>query len=98
LERSLSRNRRESRADIIKKAIKLANPVQLDSSQLPEAPSDERKYCVFYSEDGGFRSTGENDLPTDKVYFLGVIDILTPYNLMKKTEHFLKSFTQNKVS
>ncbi|CAO3651828.1 unnamed protein product [Mucor hiemalis] len=42
LERSIStKNRRESRADIIKKAIKYTNPVQLDSSQLPETPSDE---------------------------------------------------------
>jgi hypothetical protein len=94
LERSLSRNnRRESKADILKKAIKRSNPVQLDSSQLPEMPSDERKYCIFYSEEGGFKS-----IESDKVYFLGVIDILTPYNLMKKAEHFFKSFTQNKVS
>lgn len=57
-----------------------------------------RKYCIFYAEDGGFRSTNEMDETTDKVYFIGVIDILTPYNYVKKTEHFLKSFTQNKVT
>lgn len=96
LERSISKNRRESRADIVRKAIKYANPVQLDSSQLPETPSDERKYCIFYSEDGGFRSTDESDETTDKLYFMGVIDILTPYNFVKKAEHFFKSFTQNK--
>ncbi|OBZ86485.1 Phosphatidylinositol 4-phosphate 5-kinase its3 [Choanephora cucurbitarum] len=96
-ERSLStRGRRESRADIVRKAIKFANPVQLDSSQLPEQPSDERKYCIFYSEDGGFKSTDEFDDSTDKVYFLGVIDILTPYNFLKRLEHFYKSLTQNK--
>ncbi|KAI9262944.1 hypothetical protein EDC94DRAFT_607877 [Helicostylum pulchrum] len=98
MERSISRNKRESRADIVRKAIKFANPVQLDSSQLPESPSDERKYCVFYSEDGGFISTDEIDQATDKLYFLGVIDILTPYNFMKKTEHLFKSFTQNKTT
>lgn len=38
------------------------------------------------------------DEPTDKVYFLGVIDILTPYNLVKQAEHFLKSFTQDKTT
>ncbi|KAF1797119.1 hypothetical protein FB192DRAFT_1291698 [Mucor lusitanicus] len=98
LERSQStRNgRRESKADIVRKAIRQANPVQLDSSQLPETPSDERKYCVFYSDDGGFRSTDDNNQTTDKLYFLGVIDILTPYNFIKKSEHFIKSFTQNK--
>lgn len=71
--------------------------MQLDSSQLPETLSDERKYCAFYSEDGGFKSTDENNQTTDKLYFLGVIDILTPYNYVKKSEHFIKSFTQNKV-
>ncbi|KAL7312911.1 Phosphatidylinositol-4-phosphate 5-kinase [Mucor circinelloides] len=50
LERSLStRNgRRESRADIVRKAIRHANPVQLNSSQLPETPSDEKKYRVLF--------------------------------------------------
>ncbi|KAI9280007.1 hypothetical protein BY458DRAFT_553428 [Sporodiniella umbellata] len=96
LERKLSRNRRESKADIVRKAIKLVNPVQLDSSLLPVTPFDERKYCIFYSEEGGFRSTDENDGSTDKVYYLGVIDILTRYGLIKKAEHFFKSFTQDK--
>lgn len=71
LERSLStRNgRRESKADIVRKAIRHANPVQLNSSQLPETPSDEKKYCVFYSEEGGFKSTDDNNQTTDKLYF-----------------------------
>ncbi|KAG1321314.1 hypothetical protein G6F62_010889 [Rhizopus arrhizus] len=96
LERTLSRNRRESKAGIVRKAIRLSNPVQLDSSQLPTTLFDERKYCIFYSEEGGFRSTDEEDHWTDKVYYLGVIDILTRYNLLKKAEHFFKSFTQDK--
>lgn len=41
VERKLSRNRRESKADIVRKAIKLSNPVQLDSSLLPETLFDE---------------------------------------------------------
>ncbi|KAG0793158.1 hypothetical protein G6F29_005490 [Rhizopus arrhizus] len=96
VERKLSRNRRESKADIVRKAIKLSNPVQLDSSLLPETLFDERKYCIFYSEEGGFISTDENNQSTDKVYYLGVIDILTRYSLLKRAEHFFKSFTQNK--
>lgn len=96
LERRLSRNRRESKADIVRKAIKLSSPVQLDSSLLPETPFDERKYCIFYSEDGGFMSTNEYNQSTDKVYYFGVIDILTRYGLVKKVEHFFKSFTQDK--
>jgi hypothetical protein len=41
LERTLSRNRRESKAGIVRKAIRLSNPVQLDSSQLPTTLFDE---------------------------------------------------------
>lgn len=51
---------------------------------------------MFYSEEGGFISTDENNQSTDKVYYLGVIDILTRYSLLKRAEHFFKSFTQNK--
>lgn len=32
------------------------------------------------------------------LYFIGIIDILTPYNYVKKTEHAWKSITQDKVS
>ncbi|KAI9493813.1 hypothetical protein BDB00DRAFT_355503 [Zychaea mexicana] len=100
LQRQLSAlgNKHESKADIVRKALKHTNPVQLNPSDLPETPSEERRYCVFYSEDGGFRSTDENNELTQRLYFMGVIDILTPYNIVKKTEHFWKSLTQDKHS
>ncbi|KAI7857813.1 hypothetical protein BDC45DRAFT_434825 [Circinella umbellata] len=88
----------ESKADIVRKALKHTNPVQLASTDLPATPSQERRYCVFYSEDGGFQSTDENNSLTQQLYFMGVIDILTPYNIVKKTEHFWKSLTQDKHS
>ena len=40
---------------------------------------------IYDFEDGGIMSsTG------DKVYYIGIIDILTEYNFLKKTEHFCK--------
>lgn len=42
-------------------------------------------------------SSNELNETTDKLYFLGVIDILTPYNIKKKTEHIIKGFIQDKV-
>ena len=40
---------------------------------------------IYDFEDGGIMS------PTgDKVYYIGIIDILTEYNFFKKTEHFCK--------
>lgn len=47
-------------------------------------------------DDGGFRSTDENDRPTSILYYLGVIDILTAYDAKKKSEHFFKSMTHDK--
>ena len=55
-----------------------------------------RRNCAFYSDDGGFRSTNENDRPTSALYYMGIIDILTPYDSKKKSEHFFKSMTQDK--
>lgn len=56
-----------------------------------------RRFCYFYAEDGGLRATDEEDRESILLYFLGVIDILTPYNFKKKTEHLVKSLTQDKV-
>ncbi|CAG8742395.1 6857_t:CDS:2 [Funneliformis caledonium] len=35
-------------------------------------------------DDGGFSGTDEQNNPTNYIYYLGVIDILTPYNTVKK--------------
>lgn len=55
------------------------------------------RHCVFYADNGGFQSSDCNDADTNLLYFIGVIDFLTPYTLIKKTEHLLKSITQDKV-
>lgn len=97
VERQLSlRNKRESKAQIVRKAIATADPTKLDVSKLSGALSTERKYCVFYADDGGFQATSEDDEPSDLLYFVGVIDILTPYNYVKKVEHFWKGMTLDK--
>jgi hypothetical protein len=48
-------------------------------------------------DDGGFAGTDEQDNPTNYIYYLGVIDILTPYNTVKKVEHAWKSLKDDKV-
>ena len=53
--------------------------------------SEERRLCVFYSEMGGYRATYPDDSTADQVYYLGIIDILTPYGKRKKLEHIIKS-------
>ncbi|KAI7881969.1 SAICAR synthase-like protein [Lichtheimia hyalospora FSU 10163] len=87
--------RRQTKAQVVRKAIAQTNPERLDSSKLPEDPH-ERRNCIFYSDEGGFRSTDEHDRPTSALYYMGIIDILTPYDSKKKSEHFFKSMTQDK--
>ncbi|KAI8376396.1 uncharacterized protein BYT42DRAFT_574453 [Radiomyces spectabilis] len=87
---------RQSKAQVVRKAIAQANPDPMDVSELPEDPFEERRNCVFYSDDGGFQATDEQDRPSAMLYFMGIIDILTPYDMKKKSEHFFKSMTQDK--
>ncbi|KAI9478690.1 MAG: hypothetical protein EXX96DRAFT_482765 [Benjaminiella poitrasii] len=87
--------RRTSQAQVVRKAIAEANPNKLDVSKLPEDAS-ERRNCIFYSEDGGFQGTDEHNRPLPVLYSLGIIDILTPYDMKKKSEHVYKSLTQDK--
>ncbi|KAI9486179.1 MAG: hypothetical protein EXX96DRAFT_474935 [Benjaminiella poitrasii] len=88
--------RRESKAMAYRKVIMEANPDRLNASELPDTPFEERRNCVFYSNDGGFQATDEKDRPSPSLYYMGIIDILTPYDLKKKSEHFFKSMAQDK--
>jgi 1-phosphatidylinositol-4-phosphate 5-kinase len=48
---------------------------------------------LFYADEGGFHATDERNKPLPVLYSLGIIDILTPYNIKKKSEHIYKSLT-----
>ncbi|KAI8346156.1 hypothetical protein BD560DRAFT_338729 [Blakeslea trispora] len=87
--------KRTSKAQVVREAIAEANPDKLDVSKLPEEAL-ERRHCIFYAEDGGFQATDELDQPLPVLYSLGIIDILTPYDIKKKSEHIYKSLTQDK--
>ncbi|KGG52556.1 hypothetical protein DI09_15p230 [Mitosporidium daphniae] len=86
---------------------------QLQQSSLPSfhnskhnAPA-ERSNFVFYSEEGGILSGTEEafrnpvtvapERPTE-IYYLGIIDILTPYSCKKQIEHAFKSFRSSSLS
>lgn len=98
-ERRVSVKRGKSgRSEKIRKALRNTNPVNIDTSDLPASPSEERRWCIFYADDGGFRSSDEENRPLDKLYYMGVIDILTPYNIVKRSEHIWKSITQDKAT
>jgi 1-phosphatidylinositol-4-phosphate 5-kinase len=68
------------------------------ASQLPNEDSADRRHFLFYQDEGGLRATDEQNQSMDVIYYLGVIDICTPYNTAKKIEHFWKSMTEDRVS
>ncbi|KNZ72480.1 Phosphatidylinositol-4-phosphate 5-kinase its3 [Termitomyces sp. J132] len=50
----------------------------------------DRQHFMFYQDEGGLRATDETNFDMDVIYYVGVIDILTPYGGKKKLEHFWK--------
>lgn len=52
---------------------------------------------MFYQDDGGFRATDCNNRPLTELYYLGIIDILTPYNMVKRVENAWKGLTYDRV-
>ncbi|KAJ2799910.1 Phosphatidylinositol-4-phosphate 5-kinase, partial [Coemansia furcata] len=84
---------RLTRAHTIRKKVVHTDPVTLDAlphgtaPPLPESMFPELRHSIFYREDGGILSADPNDDPAQFIYYLGVIDILTPYNMVKRTEH-----------
>jgi len=88
-----------SEASNVRKAVRRSDPKMLDAaSQLPTADSADRRHFLFYQDEGGLRATDEANQNMDVIYYLGVIDICTPYNTVKKLEHFWKSMTEDRVS
>ncbi|KAJ1941795.1 Phosphatidylinositol-4-phosphate 5-kinase [Kickxella alabastrina] len=92
---------RLTRAYTIRKKVVHTDPVTLDAlplgtaPPLPEAMFQELSHSAFYREDGGIMATDRNDNPAQLIYYLGVIDILTPYNMFKRTEHFVKAIVHD---
>ncbi|KAJ2349910.1 Phosphatidylinositol-4-phosphate 5-kinase, partial [Coemansia erecta] len=92
---------RLTRAHTIRKKVVHTDPVALDAlpqgtlPPLPESMFQELRYSMFYREDGGILSSDKNDNPMQLIYYLGVIDILTPYNMFKRTEHVVKSMVHD---
>ena len=83
----------------MRRIMREADPQSLGSGTitLPEEDTGERQYFLFYQDEGGLRATDETNENMDTIYYLGVIDILTPYNTFKKLEHFWKGLSADRV-
>lgn len=67
------------------------------SNELPDLDDSDRQHFIFYQDEGGYRATDDSNKPIDTIYYLGVIDITTPYSALKKAEHFWKGMRADAV-
>ncbi|KAL9020739.1 MAG: hypothetical protein Q9185_002055 [Variospora sp. 1 TL-2023] len=90
-------NRRKARE--LRQIIKKEKPVPLEksTSRMPDEMLEERKSFIFYSDDGGFQATHEDGEPGEEIYYLGIIDCLTHYGLVKRAEHLWKGMSNPKT-
>ena len=79
LMRTPSKLENEKKARELRQMIKSEKPIPvgMTADKMPNTLDEPRKHSLFYSEDGGFGATHENNTQADEIYYLGVIDCLT---------------------
>ncbi|KAI2635739.1 SAICAR synthase-like protein [Hypomontagnella submonticulosa] len=100
LMRTPSKLENARKARELRQMIKSERPVPVGqtSSKMPdELAEGHGRGGMFYSDDGGLRATHEDNTPGEEVYYLGVIDCLTHYSLIKKIEHFWKGLSHDRT-
>ncbi|KAL8950026.1 MAG: hypothetical protein Q9222_003905 [Ikaeria aurantiellina] len=98
LTRTPSKLETQRKARELRQIIKREKPVPIEksTSRMPDEMLEERKNFTFYSDDGGFQATHDDGEAGEEIYYLGVIDCLTHYGLIKRAEHLWKGMSHNK--
>lgn len=65
-----------------------------DAAQRDESRVE--RQSAFAVEAGGVQATNSADEPIGIIYFVGIIDILQPYNAVKRVEHYWKSIRNDR--
>ncbi|KAA1108370.1 Phosphatidylinositol-4-phosphate 5-kinase [Puccinia graminis f. sp. tritici] len=90
----------ELAASALRKAIQSSDPQLFSDSPPHRLPLKDRfmekKKFIFYQDEGGFMASDDANQPLPVIYYLGIIDILTPYSFVKKFEHFWKGMSHDK--
>jgi len=74
-----------------------------ESSSEDESDEEDDEFVMFgrptffTQHHGGIRATDEQDQPLSVIYFMGIIDILQPYNASKRAEHAFKSIRHDRM-
>ena len=63
----------------LRQSVKTQKPVPMEqtNARMPDELEDSKKHFYFYSDDGGFQATHEDDRAGEEIYYLGIIDCLT---------------------
>ncbi|KAI0007875.1 SAICAR synthase-like protein [Xylariaceae sp. FL0662B] len=99
LMRTPSKLENARKARELRHMIKAERPVPMGqtSSRMPdELQEGQSRGGLFYNDDGGLRATHEDNTPAEEIYYLGVIDCLTHYGIIKKIEHFWKGLSSDR--
>ncbi|KAL2163527.1 hypothetical protein VTH06DRAFT_5585 [Thermothelomyces fergusii] len=100
LMRTPSKLENQRKARELRQIIQAEKPVPMGetSSRMPDELEEGqgRPGFIFNQDDGGFRATHEDNAPADEIYYLGVIDCLTHYGIVKKIEHFWKGLSSDR--
>lgn len=81
----------------LRKAVTMASPTAMNALDIEDFRYGNRN-LVFYADQGGFQSTDDNNQPLSEIYFLGVIDCLTPYTFVKRVETFVKGLSHERIT
>ncbi|KAL7924796.1 hypothetical protein ACQKWADRAFT_258055 [Trichoderma austrokoningii] len=86
------------KAKELRQMVQKERPVPMGEAndQMPDEAAEDRRGLLFNQDDGGFRATHEDNAPAEEIYYLGVIDCLTHYGMIKKIEHFWKGLSNDK--
>jgi 1-phosphatidylinositol-4-phosphate 5-kinase len=84
--------RRRKQASAVRNVVASAAPknIVLDGEQVQPTVS------AFQADDGGFLGTDQQNQTIDMLYYLGIIDILTPYTASKRIEHYWKALANDR--
>ncbi|KAI0127995.1 hypothetical protein BJ170DRAFT_580766 [Xylariales sp. AK1849] len=83
----------------LRQMIRAERPVPMGQTSSPMPEELEEGYGrsgIFYNDDGGLRATHEDNTPGNEIYYLGVIDCLTHYGMIKKVENFWKGLSSDR--
>lgn len=101
LQRTPSKLETARKARELRQMIRQERPIPMGQAidKMPDVlgVGHSRPGFVFNQDDGGFQATHENNDPADEIYYLGVIDCLTHYGIIKKIEHFWKGLSSDRT-